>query len=226
MKQQIDEQWYPSKVDSPDIRVEGNGQGIGDDAYVLGMVNIFALSQEGKAWVEGNVSLSEEPVFQDMWLKDQKFVCEYRYFEQILENMTEDGLNVYMKISVTRKERDMSKTPKSTMKWTQEIREYVFRRVLSEFGPKSTWNGCRPKGTNGAFKTLMKNLHVEIPKLFGVTPKSPVAIENQIDWGIQAKQGTIKGEGHHRNYILNRAAALEVGLIKSSDLPSNINVVT
>jgi hypothetical protein len=52
---------------------------------------------------------------------------------------------------------------------------------------------------------------------------TPDALENQIDWGITA-QREMRDQSHARNYILNKAAALEVGFITSADLPEYMNV--
>jgi hypothetical protein len=52
---------------------------------------------------------------------------------------------------------------------------------------------------------------------------TPEAVEQQVDWAITV-QKEIRNQGHARQFILNKAAALEVGFIVASDLPGYMNV--
>lgn len=46
----------------------------------------------------------------------------------------------------------------------------------------------------------------------------PTAVQQQIDWAY-THQNEIRARGHVSNYILNKAAALDTGFIKSNSLP-------
>jgi len=109
----------------------------------------------------------------------------------------------------------------SAKKWTQCARRYVYLRVLSEFGTFESWGlATYPSGKKKEFDKLMKELSKELKNGFGINV-TPEAINNQIDWGV-ANQSVIRNRGGVCNWILNRAAALETGMITSANLPDTV----
>ena len=101
------------------------------------------------------------------------------------------------------------------MKWTGKIRRYLYEELYKSCGSYGS-----PTFTNKAKVEFCKRMKEELPKKFkSFEVKTYKAIQNQIDWGVQRKQGTINSRGFVYNYILNRAAALECGVLKSKDLP-------
>ena len=107
-------------------------------------------------------------------------------------------------------------------KWTRDIRYHVFSRLFAKFGPVKTWNSKHnPSGKKQDFDKLILELSNEIKANFGISV-TPMAIINQIDWGIQERQSVMRHSGHVYNWIVNRASALETGLISYSDLPDTV----
>ncbi len=106
------------------------------------------------------------------------------------------------------------------MKWNQTIRRIVFERLFEKYGPLREWHKTgNPTGVTGEYKKFLTDTAEGLSKITGL--KCTVgALQNQIDWGIQPRQSVIKSQSYVRNFILNRAAALESGLITSSELPS------
>ena len=101
------------------------------------------------------------------------------------------------------------------MKWTPEIRRYLYKELYNALGSYGSQTF-----THKAKTEFCKRMKEELPKKFpNFEVKTYKAIQNQIDWGLQRKQSTINGRGYVYNYILNRAAALESGVLKSKDLP-------
>src|SRR5574341_1163312 len=108
--------------------------------------------------------------------------------------------------------------------WTQEMRKAMYARLLSEFGPHKSWKGSRrPTDKTEQFQKALEELATQFSQQSGriITPD---AVENQIDWGITV-QKEMKDQSHVRNFILNKAAALDVDFITSADLPEYMNVL-
>jgi hypothetical protein len=110
------------------------------------------------------------------------------------------------------------------VKWTHELRKIVFARLTMEFGPHSNWGGKDaryPQGNKDRFEAVKEELARYLSTLTG---KSFVAtsLEKQIDWACTA-QNRVQDSGHARQFILNKAAALEAGFLQQSDLPSYIS---
>ncbi len=107
--------------------------------------------------------------------------------------------------------------------WTQDMRKILYARLHKEFGPHSGWaGGSSPPGMPKRFKTVREELADQFSKMAG-QEITPGAVKNQIEWGITV-QKEMKDQSHARNYILNKAAALEVGFINASDLPAYMSV--
>lgn len=102
--------------------------------------------------------------------------------------------------------------------WTHELRKKVFVRLLNEFGPHRTWGNARsPQGKARQYKIVLAELAAEISTQLGRAVKS-TAVGQQVDWGI-TKQIPMRDQARVRSFILNKAAALEAGMISTSDLP-------
>jgi hypothetical protein len=95
--------------------------------------------------------------------------------------------------------------------------------MLDEFGPHNSWSGSRaPTNKKKQFRDTLAKLASEFSEETG-SAVTPEAVENQLDWGITI-QKEMKDQSHVRNFILNKAAALEVNFITSSDLPELMSV--
>jgi hypothetical protein len=107
--------------------------------------------------------------------------------------------------------------------WTYEMRKMLYASLLAEFGPHHTWHGSRyPTDRRTDFQGVLRKLAAAFSIVSGkeITPE---AVEQQVDWGITV-QKEMKSQGHVRNFILNKAAALEVGFVTTSDLPNFMTV--
>jgi hypothetical protein len=109
------------------------------------------------------------------------------------------------------------------VKWTHELRILVYRRLTQEFGPYRTWGMADyPRNNKANYELSLKDIARFISQLTG-QPFAWTAIQQQIRWGY-SKQAGITNPNHARNYILNKAAAIEAGFICSKDLPSMIDM--
>jgi len=106
------------------------------------------------------------------------------------------------------------------MKWNQDIRRIVYRLLMETFGSCENWhNRANPTGNYQEYKDFLERIADGLAFLTNNKCTSS-AVKQQILWGIQKKQSTCKNVGYLRNFIDNRAMALEIGLINSKDLPS------
>lgn len=103
------------------------------------------------------------------------------------------------------------------MKWTQKMRDILYSRLVEKFGQYSTWEKATNPGDAKLYDEFLSEIAEGLGKITGQT-FTKEAVANQIAWGI-SKQQEIKNVGHNRNFIMNRAAALESGFITSKDLP-------
>lgn len=103
------------------------------------------------------------------------------------------------------------------------MRKMLYASLLAEFGAHRTWKGSRyPTDKRQQFRSAMRKLAGIFSELAkkNITPE---AVEQQVDWAITV-QKDIKSQGHARQFILNKAAALEIGFIVASDLPGFMSV--
>jgi hypothetical protein len=105
---------------------------------------------------------------------------------------------------------------KSQIKWTQELRKVVYARITMEFGTYETWGGEQPKGQGTRYQEVLKELAAYISTLSGKTIEH-TAVDQQIAWAI-TKQKSIRA-GHVRQFVMNKAAALEMGFLTGPELP-------
>ena len=111
------------------------------------------------------------------------------------------------------------------MKWNQDIRRIMYKRLLEEFGPCSKWNSrTNPTGNKEDWTNFCNSMargltQVTNNNFLGKNWEGS-AVEAQIAWGIQEKQNSCINTGAITNFVYNRSMALEIGLIKSSDMPN------
>jgi hypothetical protein len=105
------------------------------------------------------------------------------------------------------------------MKWTHEYRALLLQTFFNRFGEKKTWDeeGQRDMPPHKSLCLFLK----EIADVFCTITGKPVssgAVHMQIRWGLSTQDQV--GKDRTRNWILNKAAAIEAGVITSHDLPS------
>lgn len=102
--------------------------------------------------------------------------------------------------------------------WTNELRTLVYRRLKQQFGPFRDWGKADyPDGKKAEYETALKDIAAFFSSLTGYSFKW-AAVRQQVRWAIATQSG-VGNQGNARSYIMNKAAALEVGFIKASDLP-------
>jgi hypothetical protein len=107
---------------------------------------------------------------------------------------------------------------KSQVKWTQELRKIVYARITMEFGAYHTWGGGRqPKGQGSRYEKVLKELASYLSSLSGKTIEF-TAVDQQIAWAV-TKQEAIQNAGYARQFIMNKAAAIEMGFLTGPELP-------
>jgi hypothetical protein len=112
----------------------------------------------------------------------------------------------------------MDKVMARSPKWTQELRKIVYARITMEFGPHHQRNGKTvPEGKGERYREVLVELTKYLSILTGET-FGPRAIEQQVNWAVTTQEA-VTSSGHARQYFMNKAAALEMGFIQSSELP-------
>jgi hypothetical protein len=107
------------------------------------------------------------------------------------------------------------------MKWTQEIREKLYSRLLRDFGPYNGWGAkIEPKGEKVQFYKVLAELATQFSKEDGHLIYADV-VHAQINWATTS-QKEMKDQSRIRNFILNKAAALDAGFISASELPTRM----
>lgn len=116
----------------------------------------------------------------------------------------------------------IAKTNKN-QKWTHELRVKMYSRLLAEFGPHTDWGTfAYPSGRKDRLKEVLKELAVEFTRSTGKTFEW-TALDQQMIWGI-TRQGRVKNAAFASQYILNKAAALETGFLKTSELSGFVHL--
>lgn len=117
---------------------------------------------------------------------------------------------------------EIAKTNKN-QKWTHELRVKMYARLLAEFGPHTDWGTfAYPSGRKHRLKEVLKELAVEFTHSTGKTFEW-TALDQQMIWGI-TRQGRVKNAAFASQYILNKAAALETGFLKTSELSGFVHL--
>lgn len=117
---------------------------------------------------------------------------------------------------------EIAKTNKN-QKWTHELRVKMYARLLAEFGPHTDWGTfAYPSGRKDRLKEVLKELAAEFTRCTGKTFEW-TALDQQMIWGI-TRQGRVKNAAFASQYILNKAAALETGFLKTSELSGFVHL--
>ena len=111
------------------------------------------------------------------------------------------------------------------VKWSHEMRKYIYTVLRDRFGPLSGWPNKTTPGTgNGDYSDVLRTITDNLNAYYLSDNKkvlTVMAVKQQINWAIQ-RQESISNRGYVYCYILNTCAALEVGFMKSSDLSSDV----
>jgi hypothetical protein len=104
-------------------------------------------------------------------------------------------------------------------KWTKELRSLLYERLLQEFGPYTARDRkLYPPQQKAQYEVALRELANFVSSLSGES-FTAMAVKQQVRWGI-THQSAIKNQGHARQWIPNKVAALEEGFLGSADLPS------
>jgi hypothetical protein len=99
------------------------------------------------------------------------------------------------------------------------MRHWLYTQLLTEYGPYHTWGGRRtPPQPSVPFDAMMERLARYLSHAAG-RQLTAGAVAQQVAWGV-TRQTLVRGRSRVRNFLLNKAAALEVGLLTSEDLPA------
>jgi hypothetical protein len=107
--------------------------------------------------------------------------------------------------------------PIANIKWTQELRRVLYARLTMEFGSHDKWVMLSyPEGQKARYHEVLKELAKYFSQLTGER-FAWTAVQQQVDWG-RTRQEEIRAN-YLRQYILNKAAAIEMGFLPASSLP-------
>lgn len=107
------------------------------------------------------------------------------------------------------------------VKWTHELRCLVYRTLVRQFGAHKTWGAIKcPNGKKSQYDATLRTIAQFLSQLTG-TVFAPTAVKQQVDWAT-SNQSSVINSGFCRQYILNKAAALESGFLDSSELPASL----
>jgi hypothetical protein len=104
--------------------------------------------------------------------------------------------------------------------WTGEIRRVLYQRLVQEFGP--SWEWKRASSPGGDLDAKYETFCKVFAEAIGAT--SARAVEMQVRFALPESGDGSVWEGHAQTAILNKAAALEAGFIKDSQLPNLLAV--
>ena len=108
----------------------------------------------------------------------------------------------------------------SNLKWTQDLRQVMYARLVMEFGSHETWGKASfPDERKERYREVLRELAAYFSILTG-DEFAWTAVQRQVDWG-RTRQEAIR-DGHLRQFILNKAAAIEMGFLSPSSLPSTV----
>lgn len=104
------------------------------------------------------------------------------------------------------------------VKWTQELRSILYRRITAEFGPYREWGMADyPSNRKSEYEQALRDIAHFISAMTGDQFES-TAVQQQVRWGF-SKQSGVNDQSRARQFILNKAAALEAVFISAKDLP-------
>jgi hypothetical protein len=103
-----------------------------------------------------------------------------------------------------------------TTVWTNREREFLYSYLLTGFGPYRNWHArANPHGNKALFETVLKEIAERLSDQanYRFTTK---AVQQQLEWAITTQQKV--NRRHIRSFLLNKAAAVEVGFLDADDL--------
>lgn len=102
----------------------------------------------------------------------------------------------------------------SAVKWTPDLRQRLYTRLLQEFGPHSRWGGAyEPLRQKDKFAVVLDDLAAEFSSATGKTFKGS-AVRQQVNFAITPQsEEDFPDPSHKRTLRLNKIAAREAGLI-------------
>jgi hypothetical protein len=107
------------------------------------------------------------------------------------------------------------------MKWTQEMRRKLYSRLVKDFGPHNVWGAkIGPKDKQVQFYKVLAELALQFSKEAGHFIAAS-ALHAQINWATTL-QKEMKNPSRIRNFVLNKAAALDAGFISASEWPTRM----
>ena len=111
------------------------------------------------------------------------------------------------------------------MKWNQELRVILYKRLLEKYGPHETWETrkCPEKGKCQEFWAFMEEVADSLRKLTGTDFKDGGPIM-QFEHAITT-QPKSESTGRSHIIIMNKAAAYEAGFITSKEMPEKMDMV-
>ena len=104
-------------------------------------------------------------------------------------------------------------------KWKPEIRNLLYKELLTRFGPYYTWDKWKPVNKEDEYIKFCEDFAKIVEILSGIKTTKD-AIMMQIAWAT-TPQLEIK-EGYISSFITNIAAAYNTGFIRNKDLPKTI----
>ena len=105
------------------------------------------------------------------------------------------------------------------VKWTHELRCLVYRSITTRFGQHNKWGTkFHPDGKRSEYGQTLKIIADFLTTLTGAR-YLPSEIQQQINWAISEQKALIK-KNYSRQYILNKAAAIESHFLEGKDLPA------
>jgi hypothetical protein len=116
----------------------------------------------------------------------------------------------------------MMRGKSTTVIWTAAARQFLFERLVAEFGPYSEWTSSGMPG-RGLDQKYIQFLDA-FATVVGAT--SGKAVKHQVAWAMPIRKLTSNwtSTGHARTAILATAAALHAGFITQGDLPDTANL--
>jgi len=107
------------------------------------------------------------------------------------------------------------------MKWTQEMRRKLYSRLVKDFGPYDVGEAkIKPKDKQVQFHNVLAELAMQFSKEAGHFILAS-AVQAQINWATTSQKEMLD-QSHIRNFVLNKAAALDAGFISASELPTHM----
>src|SRR2546430_119082 len=102
------------------------------------------------------------------------------------------------------------------VKWTRELRAFLYKRVMDSLGLRAEWSGSFSSfGGVAQIQSLCTQLANEFSARTRNTFTSD-AVSNQLHWAL-TRQPEVN-ERLMRQFVLNKAAAVEAGLIDADSL--------